>query len=122
MAETLERLDTTGDEDGFIGRLLAAFKKGGGAAPRDTSLARIATPSPAGDRPALDALTNRELDILELLARRLQNKEIAEQLSISPQTVNYHLKHVYQKLEVSGRRQAVDRAVATGILKPDSPA
>jgi LuxR family maltose regulon positive regulatory protein len=120
MAGLLGRLDGTHDEDGFIGRLLAAFERGGGAASRHTPLAMSAAPAPAGDPAAPDALTNRELDILELLAQRLQDKEIADRLSIAPQTVNYHLKSLYQKLGVHGRRQAVDRAVEAGILKPDS--
>jgi LuxR family maltose regulon positive regulatory protein len=62
-----------------------------------------------------DDLTNREIEIVQLLAERLQNKEIADRLSIAPQTVNYHLKHIYDKLGVRSRRHAVRRAAEKGI-------
>lgn len=65
-----------------------------------------------------ETLTDRELQILELLGERLSNKEIAAQLVITPGTVKGHTIHIYQKLNVNSRRQAVDKAIKLGILTP----
>jgi ATP/maltotriose-dependent transcriptional regulator MalT/CheY-like chemotaxis protein len=67
-------------------------------------------------QPLAEPLTNRELDVLELLARRLSNKEIAEKLFISTATVKGHLQNIYGKLSVSKRREAVEKAQTLGIL------
>ena len=73
-------------------------------------------PNAARPRPLAEPLTNRELDVLELLAQRLSNKEIAEKLFISPTTVKGHLKNIYQKLEANKRREVVEKAKNLGIL------
>ncbi len=115
LADLLERLDGTGSDPDFIRRVLASTGVGGAFAPSQQIAATTPKP-PAGPTP--HDLTNRELDILEMLAQRLQNKEIATKLFISIHTVNYHLKHIYQKLGVGNRRYAVKKAVELGLLPP----
>ncbi len=65
----------------------------------------------------IEPLTERELEILDLLAKRLSNKEIAQELGISPVTVKRHTINIYQKLNVGSRREAVVVAEAQGLLR-----
>ena len=60
---------------------------------------------------AHDALTAREQEVLSLLARGMRNKEIAARLIVSERTVNFHLANIYQKLNVSGRTEALSKAL-----------
>ena len=53
--------------------------------------------------PAVDALSPRELEVLELVAAGLTNEEIAERLCLSVRTVERHLSNIYAKLRVSGK-------------------
>ena len=62
-------------------------------------------------------LTNRELDVLQLLQKSGQNKEIGEMLFISPKTVDHHISSILFKLEVNSRSKAVIEALRLGILK-----
>ena len=62
-------------------------------------------------------LTERELDILQLLKEGLQNKEIASRLFISAKTVEHHVSAIFYKLEVNSRIKAVQEASQLGILK-----
>lgn len=64
----------------------------------------------------LEELTNREIDVLLGLQRRLSNKEIGDELNISHLTVKSHARSIYFKLGVSGRRQAIQRAHELGLL------
>ncbi len=62
------------------------------------------------------ALSPREMMVLTALERGLRNKEIANSLGVSEDGVRYHLKKLYRKLQVAGRRDAVRRARETGLL------
>jgi DNA-binding NarL/FixJ family response regulator len=63
-----------------------------------------------------EPLTERELDVLRLVARGLTNKAIGVHLGISDRTVQGHLAHIFAKLQVSSRTEAVMRAVALGLI------
>ena len=63
-------------------------------------------------------LTARELEVLELVAGRLSNKEIAARLVISEHTVKNHLKNILGKLHLRSRRQAAEYGVARGWVRP----
>jgi LuxR family maltose regulon positive regulatory protein len=62
-------------------------------------------------------LSNRELDIINLLAQRLSNQEIADELFISKSTVKRHIVNIYKKLEVNKRQEAVEKAIEANIIK-----
>lgn len=65
-------------------------------------------------------LTTREVEVLGLLARGLSNKQIAQQLVISPKTAGTHVEHIYRKIDASNRAQASLFAMRHGLMR-DSP-
>src|SRR5256714_6770567 len=67
-----------------------------------------------------ETLTAREQEVLQLLARGLRNKEIAARLNVSERTVNIQLANIYQKLNVSGRTEALSKALEQGLITASS--
>jgi DNA-binding NarL/FixJ family response regulator len=63
-------------------------------------------------------LSEREIDILRLIAHGMKNKAIADDLKISENTVKYHLKHILQKLNLKNRAEAAAYAVQSGLATP----
>ena len=111
MAALLDGRRSRSENRHFTHRLLAAFESED--RPSSTDLPSVRRPSSPG---TVDSLTTRQIEILELLRKRLRDKEIAEELVISPATVHQHLKQIYRKLGVNGRRHAVEKAESLGIL------
>jgi len=71
--------------------------------------------SPAGN--LVEPLSQRELEVLHLMALGRTNQEIARQLIVSPGTVKAHTASIYRKLDVANRTEAVARARQLGILR-----
>lgn len=97
--------------DPFIARRILELLPA--AAPVTANASAAATPA-APD--ALEALSERESQILRLVADGLSNREIAEQLFLSRYTVESHVKRIYRKLAVSSRTMAVRTARARGVI------
>ena len=68
------------------------------------------------ERPPDSLLSDRELEVLSLVAGGLSDAEVAENLYVSPRTVGGHLRGVYRKLGVKSRTAAVKRAGELGLI------
>ena len=83
---------------------------------------RMATPKRAAEfvknEKAIEymGISNREYEVLELLAQGCSNREIGEKMFVSGNTVKSHLARLYQKLDVSRRTQAIQRARAIRLI------
>jgi LuxR family maltose regulon positive regulatory protein len=106
LLRLLEALASRDGRSGYLESLLTA--SAGAPVPRATEAAHVVTSI---------SLSNRELDVLELLTQRLSNKEIAEQLRVSSETVKKHTRNLYQKLEVHGRREAVAKGLTERLIR-----
>ncbi len=89
----------------MAGRLLAEFRKVAGQSPAEPSLVEI------GD------LSEREVEVLRLVAQGLPNREIAEALNLSEHTVKSHLANILAKLQLRSRAHAAAYAVQAGLVK-----
>ena len=94
----------------YVRQLLAAFPT---PEPQRAEIAR--TPDP--DVAWVESLSEREVEVLQLIAEGLKNQEISDRLYLSQNTVKAHNRNIFGKLGVSSRTQAVARARALGILK-----
>jgi LuxR family maltose regulon positive regulatory protein len=92
----------------YVQRLLAAF-------PDQEQQVDLAWRDQSG---LLEPLSEREIEVLELMAEGLTYQEIAEELFISPHTVKTHSRNIYAKLDVGNRTLAVGKARTLGILPP----
>jgi LuxR family maltose regulon positive regulatory protein len=103
MALLLQQSLSQGIVPSYASQLLLALRETTGLA------------SPAA-QPLVEPLSERELEVLRLVAAGLSNREIAEELYLSINTVKAHTKNIYSKLNVRGRMQAADRARELDLL------
>jgi LuxR family maltose regulon positive regulatory protein len=109
MARLLYEAVAQGISPNYASRLLGAFPV---SEAQPTDLAK--TKSPKSE--LVEPLSERELEVIQHLAEGLTNREIADRLYLSLNTVKVHTSNIYGKLGVHKRTQAVTRARALGVL------
>jgi LuxR family maltose regulon positive regulatory protein len=102
MVNLLRRAASRGIAPAYASRLLATFD--------------MPEPETSSRQPLIEPLSKRELEVLRYLATDLTMREIAQNLFIASSTIRSHTKHIYGKLNVHDRREAVRRAQALGLL------
>ncbi len=112
IADLIARLGKDSSDGHYVERILRAFPAVDGL----DLLPAHPGPSRRDQSALIEPLTNRELEVLALLAQRLSAKEIAQRLVISDRTAKRHTANIYQKLGVNSRREAVETASTLGIL------
>jgi len=113
MARLLHEAARRGIVTEYTANLLAAFELESGAVVAPATGRKPAIPKPSV---LVEPLTDRELEVLHLLAEGLSNREIAQKLFLSPNTVRTHTYNIYGKLGVHSRMQAVARTRELGLL------
>jgi LuxR family maltose regulon positive regulatory protein len=94
----------------YLGRLMRAFEHGAAAGAPPTRRSGAGLPS------LVEALSERELDVLRLLAAGKRNREIASELYVALDTVKKHVTHIFEKLGAANRTEATARARELGLL------
>jgi DNA-binding NarL/FixJ family response regulator len=83
-------------------------------------MAFFSAPKPAAPSEAFPELTAREAELLDLIARGLNNTEIAKRLYVSQKTVRNHVSNIFLKLQVADRAQAIVKAREAGLGRQDA--
>ncbi|MBM4784260.1 MAG: response regulator transcription factor [Archangiaceae bacterium] len=121
MVEAIKEVSQGGTviQPSLARRLLKHFRvpevPGAEPAPAPASAAPTAAPMPA--EPEGKKLSARETEILQLIAKGVSNNEAATMLSLSKATIRTHLEHIYRKLEVTNRVEAVTEGLRKGIIQ-----
>ena len=114
MAQLLSEAAARGIRPDYMNRLLAAFgdltKDEGPTTKLASSVAR------SGPSSMVEPLSQRELEILQLIAQGLSNREIGERLFLALDTVKGHNRRIFGKLQVQSRTEAIARARELGLL------
>lgn len=98
--------------------MLAGLQRGEAALTRQMTARLLNGLARRSQRPApAESLTPREIELLRLVAEGLPNKAIAQRLSVSENTVKYHMKNILQKLGVRNRAEAIAHALRAGLLE-----
>jgi LuxR family maltose regulon positive regulatory protein len=113
MARLLYEAASRGVAPDYARQLLAAVPV---AEAEPTAPSRTQSQAPGLGSEIIEPLSEREVEVLQLVAKGLTNQEIASRLFLSLNTVKVHTRNIYGKLDVHSRTQAVDRARALGIL------
>jgi LuxR family maltose regulon positive regulatory protein len=111
MAQLLSEAAAHGIMRDYTGKLLAVFEAEAHKSEDESYL-----PSAQPDQPLVEPLSQRELEVLQLIARGLSNREISERLFLALDTVKGHNRRIFGKLSVQRRTEAVEKARSLDIL------